>query len=249
MRLLLQVAENLLPAGPAAVILTARRVQVHPHGGPGGGEHLLLLGPQLGRLEGGGLLHGGQRQQLEQVILDDVPRGPDAVVVAGPATDADVFGHGDLHMIDVVVVPHRLEQLVGEPQRHHVLHGFLAQIVIDAEHRRGREHARDDPVQLLGTGQIVTERLLDHHSAPAAGLLVGEALFAELVDHGLEQPGRDGQVEGVVATGTPGLVQLGDRLAQPYERVMITDLAGDEADALGQLPPDLLPERSAGVLP
>ena len=127
---------HLLPAGPAAGVRAAGGVQIHPLGRSGRGQHLLLLRPQLAGLERGRLLHRGQRQQLQQVVLDDVPGDADAVEVAGPAADADVLGHGDLHVVDVVVVPHRLEQLIGEAQRHQVLHRLLAQVVVDPEHRR-----------------------------------------------------------------------------------------------------------------
>ena len=66
------------------------------------GEHLDLLGAQLVGWKHR-LLHRGQRQQLQQVVLDDVAGRADAVViVAGASPDADVLGHGDLHMVDVV---------------------------------------------------------------------------------------------------------------------------------------------------
>ena len=80
-----------------------------------------------------GLLHGGQRHELEQVVLNDVAGRTDAVVVARARSDADVFGHRDLHGIDVVGLPQRLEHGVGEAHRHDVLDGFLAQVVVDAE--------------------------------------------------------------------------------------------------------------------
>ena len=107
-----------------------------------GGEHLLLLGAQVAGVERDRLLHRGQREQLEQVVLDDVAGGADAVVVAGAAADADVLGHGDLHVVDVVGVPDRLEHLVGEAQRQDVLDRLLAQVVVDPEHRVGREDRR-----------------------------------------------------------------------------------------------------------
>ncbi len=58
---------------------------------------------------------------------------PAPVVVAGAAADADVLGHGDLHMVDEIAVPQRFDQRVGEAEHQQVLDGFLAQIVIDAE--------------------------------------------------------------------------------------------------------------------
>jgi len=63
---------------------------------------------------------------LEEVVLDDVPCGPGLVVEAGTGADTDVLGHRDLHRVDVVRVPDRLEQLVGEAQRQQVLDRFLA---------------------------------------------------------------------------------------------------------------------------
>src|SRR6185312_4987177 len=97
-------------------------------------EHFGLLDPKILGIEGDRFLHGGQRQQLQQVVLDDVAGGADPVVVAGPAADTDVLGHGDLHVVDVVAVPDRVVQLVGESQGQQVLHGLLAQVVVDAEH-------------------------------------------------------------------------------------------------------------------
>ena len=58
---------------------------------------------------------------------------PALVVVAGARADADVLGRGDLDVVDVVAVPDRLEHVVREPERHHVLDGLLAQVVVDAE--------------------------------------------------------------------------------------------------------------------
>ena len=171
---LLQVAEHLAAALPAAGVLAA--------GGAGGQvlgqlhrrEHLDLLPPQVLRVEGDGLLHRGQRHQLQQVVLDDVPGGADAVVVPGPAADADVLGLGDLDVVDVVVVPDRFVQLVGEPQRQQVLHRLLAQVVVDPEHALRREHVVDQRVQLDGRLQVVPERLLDDHPPPFLGVRLAQ---------------------------------------------------------------------------
>jgi hypothetical protein len=76
------------------------------------------------------------------VVLDDVAGGADAVVVAGAAADADVLGHRDLHVVDVVAVPDRLEHGVAEPERQDVLHRLLAEVVVDAEDRLLGEHLR-----------------------------------------------------------------------------------------------------------
>ena len=122
-------------------------------------------------------------QQLQHVILDQVPHGTRIVVVAGPRADADVLGGGDLYLVDVVAVPQRLEHAVGEPERHHVLHRLLAQVVVDPEDLLLLEHAEHRPVELARLLKGGSEGLLDHHSH-VGSLVAVEALFAErLHDH------------------------------------------------------------------
>ncbi len=245
---LLQEPLHLAAALPAGRVLPARGGQRQVRRQPDRGQDLLLLQPQVVGAEGDGFLHRGEREQLQQVVLDDVTCGTDTVVVPGPAADADVLGHGDLHVVDVVAVPHRLEQLVGEAQGQQVLDGLLAQVVVDAEHLVGREDALDDVVQLASAGQVMAERLLHHDAAPGVGLAVGQAAAGQLLDHDGERAGRDGQVERVVAPGAALLVQLLDGAGEVVERLVVVEGALDEAQAVGELLPDLLGEGGAGVL-
>ncbi len=220
-------------------------------GSPDGGQHLLLLGAQVLRVHGDRLLHGGQRQKLQEVVLDDVACRADAVVVARAAADADVLGHRDLHVVDVVGVPDRLVQLVGEAQREDVLHRLLAEVVVDAEDRVGREGDLERGVQLTRRLQIAAERLLDDDATPRVGVVgpvVDKSGVLQLLRDDGEVARRDREVERVVAHGAAFDVELLDRLAQPAERVVVAELAGDEADALQQLLPRLLTERRARVL-
>ena len=106
------------------------------------------------------------------MVLNHIACGADTVVIAGAAADADVLGHRDLHMVDVVGVPDWFEHHVGETQRQQVLHGLLAQVVVDAEHGAGVEHVGNHAVELLGALQIMAERLLDNDAAPCPRLRV-----------------------------------------------------------------------------
>ena len=65
------------------------------------------------------------------MVLDDVAERAGVVVVGAAALDAERLGDGDLHMVDVVGVPQRLEQRVGEAERHQVLDRLLPEIVVD----------------------------------------------------------------------------------------------------------------------
>ena len=69
-------------------------------------------------------------------------------------------------MVDVVAVPDRLEEAVREPQCEHVLHGLLAEEVIDAEDLLLGEDAVHDCVQRAGRIEVGPERLLHDHARP-----------------------------------------------------------------------------------
>ncbi len=211
-------------------------------------QHLELLGEQRLGVEGDGFLHGGERHQLQEVVLDDVTGGADAVVVTGPAADADVLGHRDLDVVDVRPVPDRLVHLVGEAQRQYVLDGFLAQVVVDAEHLVRLEHVVHERVQLTRARQVAPERLLDDRAPPGPLGCLRQPVLLQLLDDLGEELRRHGEVEGVVAAGAAGRVEVVHRLAQCLERRVVVEVAGDEPHPLGELLPDLFAEVGAGVL-
>ena len=213
-----------------------------------GGQHLLLLGAQVGGVEGDRLLHRREGEELQQVVLDDVARRADAVVVAGTAADADVLGHRDLHVVDVVGVPDRLVELVGEAQRQDVLDRLLAEVVVDAEHRVGREDRLDDGVQLARRLQVAAERLLDDDAAPCAFLLVGEARAAQLLGDQRERLRRDREVERVVAHRAPLGVEVVDGLLEVSNASSSSNSPGTKRMPSASWLPDVLVERRAGVL-
>ena len=106
-------------------------------------------------------LHRHQREHLQEVVLDHVAQRAGAVVVVGPPLQAQGLVPRDVDPADVVAVPHRLEDPVGEPQPQHVEDGLLGQEVVDAEHVALVERACDQRVELAGVGEIRPEGLLD----------------------------------------------------------------------------------------
>ena len=142
----------------------------------------------------------------------------------------------------------RLEHLVGEAHRQDVLHGLLAEVVVDPEDRLRGEGRRQRLLQLAGRLEVVPERLLDHHAPPRPRSGVDQAVLLELVDDVAEEARRDREVEGMVAAGAADHVELVEGAGQVAERDVVVEVSGDEPEALGQLLPDLLAELRAGVL-
>ena len=89
-------------------------------------------------------------------------------------------------MIDAIAVPDRLEQPIGEAQRHDALDRILAQKVVDAEDLIFVQRTQDRGIQLARRCQTVTKWLLDHDAAPELTLsvlvlvLIGQLCLAEL---------------------------------------------------------------------
>jgi hypothetical protein len=208
---------------PVAVVLPAH----HDLGGQRRHrlEHLHPLVAQ--RLGGGGgrRFHGQQGDHLEQVVLHHVPDRPDLVVEPTTPLDPERLGHGDLHPGHVATVPHRFEQRVGEAEHQDVLDRLLAQVVVDAEHRRLGEGIVDRVVELPGGPAVTAEGLL--HDEPAGAVQPGGG---EPVDHRGEHRRWDGHVvhRGQRAIEHPG--ELGIRGGIPI-------VAGDHRQP-GAHPPE-----------
>jgi hypothetical protein len=91
------------------------------------------------------------------VVLDHVAQLAGLVEVAPAAFDADLLGHGDFHVGDVVLVPLGFEQAVGETQGDQVLDGLFAQVVVDAVGAVFREELRHGVVDLARGLQVRTD--------------------------------------------------------------------------------------------
>ena len=136
-------------------------------------------------------LHGDQAEQLEQVVLHHVAQRAGAVVVAAAAADAERLRRGDLHVVDGVGVPERLEERVGEAGDQEVLDALLAEVVVDPEDLVLLEHGADRVVDLAGRGQVVAERLLEHQARGGRH----QAVLGEPLADPAEQRRADRQVE------------------------------------------------------
>ena len=82
------------------------------------------------------------------------------LIEAGPLAEAQRLGHVDLHVVDEVAVPDRLEQAVGEAEGEDVLRRFLAEEVIDAEDLLLAEDLVQFRIQSHRALQVRAKRLL-----------------------------------------------------------------------------------------
>ena len=93
---------------------------------------------------------------------DHVPVGAGLLVEAGAVVDGQRLGDVDLDVVDVVLVPDRLEHAVGEAQRDQVLDRLAPEEVVDPEDALLVEHAVHELVERDRALQVDAEGLLEH---------------------------------------------------------------------------------------
>src|SRR3989449_11356949 len=101
------------------------------------------------------------------MVLDDVTHRARLLVVTGAFFYSDRLGDRDLHVVDVLPVPDRLEDPVREPHDEGVLDGLFAEGVIDAEDLVLAEDGVEDLGELARGLAVMNERLLDDDPGPA----------------------------------------------------------------------------------
>ena len=156
--------------------------------------HLQLFAAHALRFKARRRLHGHEAQQLHHVVLHHVAQRAGLLVERPAAFHAQRLRRRDLHVVDVVAIPDRLEDAVGEAEHQNVLHRLFAQVVIDAEDLALVEDGVDLVVEFARRIQIVAEWLLDHH-ANVALLRLRHPLRAKILDDAGKELRRGGEIE------------------------------------------------------
>ena len=109
-----------------------------------------------------GRLHRRQAKQLEHMVLDHVTQRTGLVIIVRAALKAEILGHCDLDMVNIIARPEGLEQHVGKPQDHQVLHRLLAEVMVDAKDLALSEHSPDTVIDFAGGFEVSADRLFEH---------------------------------------------------------------------------------------
>ena len=119
--------------------------------------------------------------------------------------------------------------------------------MVDAEHARRVEHFGDHAIELLGAGQVMTERLFDDHTTPSTLVAFRQTAVGQLAGDLREGPWRHGHVERMVAARAAIAVKFLDGLRQSFERLRIVEGALHETNAVGKLLPSRFLEWRTAV--
>src|ERR1044071_3879018 len=108
------------------------------------------------------------------MILNNVSNGARLVVKSPPSLNAEIFRHRDLYTGDVVAVPERFQDGVGEPEEEHIVHRPFPEIVIDSEDRGLVESTEQSLIERSRRGQAMTERSLDDDAGARCAISCGQ---------------------------------------------------------------------------
>src|SRR5271157_562433 len=123
------------------------------------------------------------------MILDHVADGAGLVIEGAPALDSEILCHRDLHALDMLAIPERIQERIREAKEHYIVDRPLPEIVVDAEDRRLVEGSQKDSIEPPRRGQVRSEGLFDDNAR-----ILGTARFAELFHHQSEENGWNGEV-------------------------------------------------------
>src|ERR1700676_4448063 len=127
-------------------------------------KHLELFIMDVIRMHASRRLHRQKSYDLQHVVLNHIPNGSCRIVEVAATLDTEFFRHCDLHALDVVAIPNRLQKTVREPEEQQIQDSFLHEKMKNVEKRGLRKHRAKCCVQLLCRCEIVSERLLHYHS-------------------------------------------------------------------------------------
>jgi len=211
--------------------------------GAHGLEHLRLAVADVLRSERVGRLHRHEGEHLEQVVLNHVAQRAGLLVVAGPLLDAGRLGDRDLNVVDRLAAPGPLDHRVREPEDQDVLHGLLADVMVDPKHLRLVEDLAHDAAELTGARQVVPDRLLQHDAC-----VVAEALLADPADDRRKGRGWRAAVKEPPSLGAQFGVECHEALAERAEGGRVVERRGDVGEPSRERLPAPLIEPVAGEL-
>src|SRR5579864_9532893 len=113
-------------------------------------------------------------------------------------------------MIHVVMIPDRLNNRVGEPEREDILHRLLTEVMVDPIDLVLVKDSMDHVVEASRALKVAPERLLENDPCPVSRTAVGvdQARRFEVVDDRWVKAGRGCEVEEAVAAAALLFVHL-----------------------------------------
>ena len=176
------------------------------------------------------------------MVLHHVAQRTGFLVITATVADADFFADGELDGIHRFAVPEALENGIGKAEHQNVLHGFLAQIMVDAEHLRLVRVTRQLFVERPRRFEVMAERFFHHQTLPAGAFALEQTGTMHLLDDFAELAGRNRQIKQQIIAQS-GVAERGQLCTQFFIGSLIRQIAHAIMDILCKRFPDRLIHR------
>ena len=177
------------------------------------------------------------------MVLKDIPNDTRLLIVLAARFYADGLGRSDLHVVNPLPVPDRLEDRVREAQHEHVLNSLFAEVVIDAIHLMLAEAVEDEIIEPQRRLEASSERLLDHDAHPRSDVRCAhpwrEPARRQTAHDRLEHTRRHRQIEQPVALLRRAIAF---DLLEPRADRLIRTAVGGVGRHVEEAPAERLPE-------
>ena len=162
------------------------------------------------RLKRSRRLHRHKGENLKEMRHHHIAIGAGALVKADAIAKTESFRHVDLHMVDEISIPDRLEQAIGKAKRQDILRRLLTKKMIDAENLILGKGLVQFGVEFDGAGEVRAERLFHNDARALDELGIGKQSHDR--ERGL---GRHAEIMQEVGVSPEFLGGLGDGGFEP----------------------------------
>jgi hypothetical protein len=151
------------------------------------------------------------------MIRNHVAQSARRIIITTARFDADLFSDRNLHVIDIISVPDRLENAVAKAENQNILHGFLAEIMIDAENLIFLKDRAQFFIQSFSRFQIAPERFFKNETPPLFFIVFGKFNFIDLTNDFAEENRRRREIKEIITARVEFLFDIVENFFQLFE--------------------------------
>src|SRR3954464_2833491 len=98
------------------------------------------------------------------MILHHITQRTSLLIISTTVFNTNIFGSGNLNVINVVAVPNRFKKRIGKTKRKNILNGFFSKVMVDPVDLFFLEYLSEPDIQIGSAFEIMSKRFFKNHS-------------------------------------------------------------------------------------
>src|SRR5438067_12962685 len=100
------------------------------------------------------------------MILHNVSNSTGLLIELRACANAKILSNHNLHMVNIILIPERLKDAVGEAESQNILHSLFAHVVIDTVDLVFMENARQISIKFLSRSKVMAKGFFNYDMGP-----------------------------------------------------------------------------------